>query len=171
VVYDRKLYLLDISAPPAVTILGTKDFEKLKVLQYSKLIDPHLVIKNEKKALERVYAENSQLKVQPITHYTYEIEKSRLDLVRNNWTVIDVQLRSPDSYDPYNKQRIKQINRWRLSDMYAREAIVLAENPVRQLGENSVLSLFPSAMGYAENLDLDMGTKKILRNFNVPYFP
>ncbi|MGE3757314.1 MAG: hypothetical protein AB7H97_06135, partial [Pseudobdellovibrionaceae bacterium] len=58
VVYDRKLYLLDISAPPAVTILGTKDFEKLKVLQYSKLIDPHLVIKNEKKALELVYAEN-----------------------------------------------------------------------------------------------------------------
>jgi hypothetical protein len=167
VVSDQTLSLLSLSSQ---TIVSSFSLSSYKQLAYSKSIDPHIILKRNNEVVV-AYVSGNSITTRSVYQHTGYVAKSRLDLIQDSWIMVGINNESwiwgKSDAEKYNRT----VKSWRFSDLLAQYSFNLRDNSVLEIADKSLLSLFPSKLGYAVYYNMSSGTTQELKGFNIPYIP
>lgn len=173
---QSKIYLLNMYTQTILAEFSLTDYE---VVKYSKLENPHLLLRKITSGAERndlivVYIDSSELKTKTLHGMKKAILSSRLNLAKDSFTILDTEYYNTYygtksitlfDYSDYTKES-RSLTRYRFSDMLSERNISLG-NQQTSLSQNFLFSLFPSKLGYATRYDLVNGQQVEMKRFNM----
>lgn len=166
VVADEKLALIDLNTKAIVSemLISTN-----KQLAYSKAADAHIVL-GDGNEIKAAYVSGGQIKTRSIfQRNTGYVGKSRLNLSTDSWIIVDIKKENWQWSKPNPENYNRKVKSWRFSDLLANQNFDIHDNTKVEVAERSILSLFPSKLGYAEYYDMISGSRKEFKGFNLKY--
>lgn len=173
-----KVVLYNISTQ---SILGSIEVTSSSVLKLSKNKDPHIVVRSSHSFNKLIYSDGQTLLTREFLALRYldgisyndTILSSDLDLNQDVWNCIYTQDRYSYIYN-YNDPNLVKDNRYfkkvRLSDQLTMMHKNFRKEANIKTNSHSIISLFPSKLGYIESFNPETNKTEILKHFNLGKF-
>lgn len=164
---DKELALIDLITK---TIIHQVTYEPGDVLKFSKQMDGHLLL-SDGDYLKIAYVRDSKIVLKTTQQSSFYVHRSVLDVQALTWTLVSINELNWQQFDDAPESLNRELTQYQLgaTDMVAIRDERLPNKAEVQIGGNSVVSLFPSKLGYAQILNIGTLKTKELKLFNVPY--